>query len=145
MHYLLQFYSINALRMTILALWWITSWIGGCGTFTSAPPTCPKDNATFRCSVLSTSMDDVTQWTMKINETIFICFLSHRTGADVSDMCGRFRAQREMITDSCFSSSLTVVATSDINEAFIRCVSNGNGSLKVLGRLSTLYIIILCG
>ena len=94
-------------------------------------------------------MDDGTQWTMKVNETIFICFLSHRTGADIIDMCGpgnRFRAQREMITDNCFSSSLTVVATSDINEAFIRCVSseNGNGSLKLLGRLSTLHITILC-
>ena len=89
-------------------------------------------------------MDDVTQWAVKVNESETICFLSHNTGADdIIAMCGpenMFRAQREMIIDSCFSSSLTVMATSEVNEAFIRCVSseNGNGSLKVIGSLSTL-------
>ena len=87
-------------------------------------------------------MKGATRWAVNVNGND-ICLLSHEVNrSDVCGPAGSFRAQLEMTKIDCFSSTLTVMATSEVNEAFIACSlsgssQSGNGSLRVVGRLFT--------
>ena len=86
-------------------------------------------------------MKVATRWAVNVNGNT-ICLLSHEGNSSSADCgpAGSFRAQLEMTKNDCFSSTLTVMATSEVNEAFIECSLLGssqsrNGSLRVVGKV----------
>ena len=128
----------------------------GDGQFTAAPPTCPGDTFTFRCTVTG-DRNNVTLW--RVNGSIE-CFLSHTTQHDPRS-CGSgspftlttgtgFETQNA----TSFSSTLSGNATSELNGTLVECFGPGssrepenmvgNSTFQILGQYHVLSKAITC-
>ena len=116
------------------------------GQFTAAPPTCPGDTFTFRCTVTG-EMNGITIW--RVGGGISECSLTHRSTSD--DTCGTNDAftatPRTGFARSAtsFSSTLSGTATPALDGKLVECFGPGNNvdpSNRVSG--STLHIIGQC-
>ena len=119
------------------------------GQFTAAPPTCPGDTFTFRCTVRD--MNGVTIW--RVNSSRNLCTLSHLSTSEST--CGpsnNFTATPETgygTNATFYSSTLRGTATSELNGTLIECfgpaisVDPGNringSTLMILGEQRSFY------
>ena len=118
------------------------SFLGCCSTFIPALPTCPGDAALFHCTVTDPFKNGLTRW--KLNETS--CTLDHDANVDYRTvMClplvEEFTAMRTMPSGTCFPSTLTVMASPELNMTSIECSFAGSiapksDNLIVIGTLA---------
>ena len=115
------------------------------GQFTAAPPTCPGDTFTFRCTVTG-DRSGVTIWRVGGSSE---CFLAHST-AGATSTCGAGSAFRATsgpefgTRATSFSSTLSGTATSALNGTLVECFGPnlardpgnivGSSTLQVLGK-----------
>ena len=89
------------------------------GQFTAAPPTCPGDTFTFRCTVTG-DRNGVTIWRVGGSSE---CIFSHSTPGATS-MCGPggvFKARIGTGFGPSFSSTLSGTATSTLDDTLVEC------------------------
>ena len=115
------------------------------GQFTAAPPTCPGDTFTFRCTVAG-DRNGVTIWRVDGNSE---CVLAHST-VDEPHPCGpdsAFTATSGSgfgTSATSFSSTLSGTATLTLDDTLVECFGPGlardagnrvgNGILQISGR-----------
>ena len=121
------------------------------GQFTAAPPTCPDDTFTFRCTVTG-DMSGITVWRVGGNSE---CILGHST-ADATSTCGPGNAytaisRAEFGTNGpSFSSTLSGIATSKLDGTLVECFGPhlardagnmvGNSTLQIQGQYTITFL-----
>ena len=115
------------------------------GQFTAAPPTCPGDTFTFRCTVTG-DQNGLTIWRVNGSNE---CFLPHRV-VNIYSLCGPSFALIAPpgtgfgTSGTSFSSTLSGTATSALNDTLVECFGPGfsrdagnmvgNSRLQILGQ-----------
>ena len=124
------------------------------GQFTAAPPTCPGDAFTFRCTVTG-NRNGITIWRVDGSE----CTLAHST-AGASSMCGPSNAFTAWpgtefgTTANSFSSILNGTASPTLNGTLVECFGPnlnrtaenrvGRSTFWILGQYQYRSLVILC-
>ena len=99
------------------------------GQLTAAPPTCPGDSFTFRCTVTG-NMSGLTIWRVNSSTESSRCNLIHRTLS--SPICGPgnvFTARSESgfgTNGPSYSSTLSGTATTSLNGTLFECFGPAN-------------------
>ena len=95
------------------------------GQFTAAPPTCPGDTFTFRCTVTG-DRDGVTIWRVGGSSE---CLLAHNTAGASCGSTSPFTATLGTgfgtSNATSFSSTLSGTATPTLDEALVECFGPG--------------------
>ena len=125
----------------------------GDGQFTAAPPTCPGDTFTFKCTVTG-DINGSTFW--RVNGSIE-CFLSHSTHnvrpcGNSSNFTLTTGTGFETQNATSFSSTLSGNATPALNGTLVECsgrfpwdaeIMVGNSTLQILGQYHVFLYFIL--
>ena len=118
------------------------------GQFTTAPPTCPNETFTFRCTVAGDS-DGVTIWRVG---GIHELHLLHSSTVDneARGLGGVFTARFDATNTTSFSSTLSGTATPALDGILVECFGPtlsrniiGNSTLQILGQCVQIKQVLL--
>ena len=111
------------------------------GQFTAAPPTCPSDTITIRCTVGGDSTG-TTFWRVG-GSGGSICALSHSTPTVITTCGSVFTARFDTTNATSFSSILSGTATTELDGTLVECFGPafsqdagnrvGNGIVQTIG------------